>query len=68
MSEVVIRWSVDDVKTLRPGLSDEEAGEIFDRASRSLRDRSIEEGWGILEILINIIERDFMKEKGKANA
>lgn len=61
MSETVIRWSVEDVKILRPGLSDEEAGKIFDRASRPLMERSIEEGWGILETLINIIEREGKK-------
>lgn len=65
MSEITISWSVEDVKLLRPGLSDEEASAIFTRASRPLKERSVEEGWGILETLIEIIESDFMKEKGK---
>ena len=65
MNEITISWSVEDVKLLRPGLSYEEASAIFTRASRPLKERSVEEGWGILETLIEIIESDFMKEKGK---
>lgn len=58
MKEITIVWSVEDVRHLRPEVTEERAREMFDRISRPLRDRSIEEGWGILETLLQIVEKE----------
>ena len=50
--EVVIRWSAEDVMSLRPDLTKEQAEELLMEVSRSLKDRSIEQGWEILETLV----------------
>lgn len=56
--QVTIRWSYEDVKALRPDFSDEKALEILDKCARSLKDRSTEEGWLILDTLIDIYEKE----------
>lgn len=49
---VYIVWHYDDVQSLCPQLSDEEATEALQEVGEYLKDRSTEEGWQILEALL----------------
>jgi hypothetical protein len=57
MSEVIIKWTVDDLLTIRRYMPRPEAEKIFARISRPLKDRSIDEGWAILKTLVEIAEK-----------
>lgn len=50
--DITIRWVWQDVQMLRPELSDDECHVMLMRIGDSLRDRSIEVGWEIMEYLI----------------
>lgn len=54
--KVVIKWSLEDVKTLRPELSTEESLLILNDIGKDLHDRSVELGWEVMESLIQIKE------------
>lgn len=54
---VYIVWHYEDVQSLCPQLSDEEAIEALQEIADSLKDRSTEEGWQILEALLQ--ERNY---------
>jgi hypothetical protein len=56
LKTISIVWSYEDVQALSPNLSDQEALEVFNKISRSLKDRSIEEGWEILKTLLELHE------------
>jgi hypothetical protein len=49
---VIIRWTWEDVQSIRPELSEDECLELLDRIGGSLKDRSIELGWEVMQILI----------------
>jgi len=49
---VVIKWSWEDVQTLRPKLSKQESLKLLDMIAKRLHDRSVELGWEIMESLI----------------
>ena len=51
---VVIRWSWEDVQSLRPDWSQEQCDEMLDTIAKGLHDRSIEVGWEIMETLIQM--------------
>jgi hypothetical protein len=51
---VVIKWSWEDVQSLRPYLSQDECYEMLDRIAKGLHDRSVEIGWEIMETLIEM--------------
>jgi hypothetical protein len=51
---VIIRWSWEDVQSLRPDLSKDESLEMLDRIAGNLHDRSIELGWEVMQILISM--------------
>ena len=51
---VVISWAWEDVQMLFPDLSDNECHVMLMRIGDSLRDRSIEVGWEIMECLIRM--------------
>ena len=51
---VVIRWSWEDIQSLRPDWSQEKCGEMLDAIAKGLHDRSIELGWEIMETLIEM--------------
>ena len=51
---VVIRWSWEDVQSLRPDWSQEKCDEMLDAIAKGLHDRSIELGWEIMETLIEM--------------
>jgi len=53
---VVIKWSWEDVQSLRPKWSQDECDEMLDKIAKGLHDRSVELGWDIMEILIGIEE------------
>lgn len=48
-----INWCGLDVKQLRPDWTDERCMDTLDSIARYLEDRSIEEGWNILETLLD---------------
>lgn len=54
--KVVIKWSWEDVQSLRPDLSEDESLEMLDQIAKGLHDRSIEIGWEIMETLIGMEE------------
>ena len=47
-------WSWEDVQVLRPDLSSDEAHVMLMRIGDSLRDRSIEVGWEIMDCLVQM--------------
>jgi hypothetical protein len=51
---VVIRWSWQDVQSLRPDWSQEKCDEMLDTIAKGLHDRSIELGWEVMETLIEM--------------
>lgn len=55
---VVIKWSWEDVQTLRPQLSKEESLVMLDMIAKGLHDRSVELGWEIMETLIQMNEEE----------
>ena len=52
--KVYIVWSYEDVQSLIPNMSKEDAIEALDTVARTLHDRSVEEGWEILETALEI--------------
>ena len=51
---VVIRWVWEDVQMLYPDLSEDECHVMLMRIGDSLRDRSIEVGWEIMDCLVRM--------------
>lgn len=51
---VYIVWRYEDVQTLCPQLSDEEAIEALQEVGDRFKDRSTEEGWEILKTLLDL--------------
>ena len=47
--DVVIAWTVDDIKSLRPDWTEDQCADFLERIQDILRDRSIEFGWTIIE-------------------
>ncbi len=54
--KVVIKWSWEDVQTLRPHFNKEQSLVMLDTISRRLEERSIELGWEVMEVLIQMNE------------
>jgi len=52
--KVYIVWSYEDVQTLSPNLSNEEAINALNKVKRTLKERSTEEGWEILETALEM--------------
>lgn len=50
--QVHISWDAEDVQTLSMNMTDEQALEALQKVSKHLRDRSIEYGWEVLEMLL----------------
>lgn len=59
--DVTITWRPEDLQTINPKMSLREAKEFFKENFKIIRDRSIEEGWTVLEILM----QDWASEKNK---
>jgi len=55
---VVIKWSWEDVKTLRPELSTQESILMLNNIGKELHDRSVELGWEVMESLIQMTEEE----------
>lgn len=51
-TQVHISWDAEDVQTLSMHMTDEQALEALQKVSKHLRDRSIEYGWEVLEMLL----------------
>lgn len=56
--KVVIKWSWEDVQSLRPDLSKEESLAMLDTIAKGLYNRSIELGWEVMEVLIQMNEEE----------
>lgn len=54
MKELTITWSAEDIQSLRPELSIEQAEQLLGEFSKTLHERSIEEGWYIIRDLLSI--------------
>jgi hypothetical protein len=54
--KVVIKWSWEDVQSLRPDLSEKESLVMLHKIAGRLEDRLIEMGWQIMETLIQMNE------------
>ena len=55
-TEITITWSWEDIKGLREAWSQEECEAFIQKYQKPIHDRSIEEGWQIIEDLISIEE------------
>lgn len=53
-NEVVIKWVWKDIQSLRPKLSRAQCIELLDQVAKRLEERSIELGWEVLEMLIQM--------------
>jgi hypothetical protein len=53
-NKVYIVWSYEDVMSLCPNLSADDAVEALRQVGRGLNERSTEEGWEILECLLEM--------------
>ena len=53
-AQVHISWDAEDVQTLCMNMTDEQALEALQKVSKHLRDRSIEYGWEVLEMLLSM--------------
>lgn len=56
--KVVIKWSWEDVQTLRPKLSKEESLVMLNMIAKRLHDRSVELGWEVMESLLEMYVDD----------
>jgi hypothetical protein len=54
METITISWCAEDLQSLRPELSINQAQELLMKFSKPLTDRSTEEGWQILRDLLSI--------------
>lgn len=54
--KVVIKWSWEDVQSLRPDMTKKQALEMLDSIGKHLHERSVELGWEVMETLIQIEE------------
>jgi len=55
-TEVVIKWSAEDIQQLRPDWALDYCEEVLEKFGRALTDRSIEVGWEIMEVLLSMEE------------
>lgn len=58
-----IVWCTEDIEDIRPDWSKEKVDDIAHLVSKQLHDRSIEEGWEILEILLDWNEKTYDEEE-----
>lgn len=49
-----VSWTIEDVQTLRPDFTDEQAEKFLQDNERHLRDRLIEHGWDVMSDLLAI--------------
>lgn len=54
--EVMISWNWHDLQALRPKWTQKKCEETLIKISKTLKERSIEEGWDILRDLLSIVE------------
>jgi hypothetical protein len=54
--EVVITWEWEDLQSLRPSWTEDKCVETLIKISKTLKERSVEEGWDILRDLLSIVE------------
>jgi len=54
--DIVIKWTWQDVKQLRPEMSNSEAHEMLDKIAKHFERNCISSGWDIMEILIQMEE------------
>ena len=49
-----VAWTAEDVQTLRPDLTDEQAEDFLNRNEKHLRDRLVELGWEVMGTLLDM--------------
>ena len=49
-----VEWTPEDIQTLRPGMSTEEAEEWLESNQKYIRDRLVELGWEVIESLLSL--------------
>lgn len=49
-----VAWTANDVKTLRPNWTLDECREFLANNQRRIQDRTIEHGWDVIEILLQM--------------
>ena len=54
--KVVIKWAWEDIQLLRPDWSKNQCLVMLDQVAKRLEERSIELGWEVLEMLIQMNE------------
>ena len=47
-----VEWTAEDVLTIRPDMTEEQAEEFLQSNEKHLRDRLIELGWDVMESLL----------------
>jgi len=58
---ISVVWSPEDIQSLVPDMSDKDAIEALHTIRDSFKDRATEEGWNILEVLLE--EYGYKKEE-----
>jgi hypothetical protein len=48
-----VAWTVEDIQTLRPEMTDEEAAQWLESNQKYIRDRLVELGWDVIESLLS---------------
>lgn len=48
-----VAWTVEDIQTLRPEMTDEQAAEWLQSNQKYIRDRLVELGWDVIESLLS---------------
>ena len=55
---VIITWVWEDVQTIRPHWSEERCKESLEDIAGALQDRSIEYGWGVMEVALDDVDEE----------
>ena len=48
----VVRWSIEDIKKVKPKWTNQECHDFLQLNEKHMRDRMIETGWEVIDILI----------------
>jgi hypothetical protein len=60
-----VKWTVEDVKTLRPYWTDEQCVDFFQQNERHIKDRLVELGWDVIGCLLPPHDKNFCAECGE---
>lgn len=54
--KIYIGWSWKDIESLKPDWNEDKCQEALESISGQLQDQLVEEGWNVMEVLLNIYE------------